>query len=72
MIAEKLVNDPSDLFYLTKEMLLPLDLMADKKAENLLRQLEYSKMTELPKLIYALGIIGVGETAAKILAGQCG
>ncbi len=68
LIAEKLVQDPSDLFYLTKEQLLPLDLMAEKKADNLLAQIEQSKKTELPKVIYALGIIGVGESVAVLLA----
>ncbi|KAA3636709.1 MAG: NAD-dependent DNA ligase LigA, partial [Calditrichaeota bacterium] len=68
LIAEKLVQDPSDLFFLTKEQLLPLDLMADKKAEKLLAEIESSKKSELNKIIYALGIIGVGESAAKLLA----
>lgn len=68
LIENKLVSDPADLFYLTKDQLLPLDLMADKKAENLLSQIERSKKTELPKLIYALGIDGVGESVARIIA----
>lgn len=70
LIKEKLVQDPADLFYLTKEKLLPLDLMADKKAENLLAQINRSKKAALNKVIYALGIIGVGESAAKLLAEQ--
>ena len=68
LIKEKLVSDPSDLFYLTKTQLLPLELMADKKAENLLAEIESSKKSELNKIIFALGIIGVGESAAKLLA----
>jgi len=68
LIKGKLVKDPADLFYLTKEQLLPLDLMADKKATNLLEAIEHSKKTELPKVIFALGIIGVGEAAARLLA----
>ena len=70
MRPTKLVKDPSDLFYLTKDNLLPLDLMADKKAQNLLNEIERSKSAELPKIIYALGIIGVGEAAARLLAEQ--
>jgi DNA ligase (NAD+) len=68
LISEKLVLDPADLFFLTKEQLLPLDLMADKKADNILSEIERSKQTVLPKIIYALGIEGVGESAARILA----
>ena len=72
LISLGLVTDPSDLFYLTKEQLLPLELMAEKKADNLLQQIENSKNCELPKIIYALGIIGVGEAAARILAEEFG
>ncbi len=68
LITEGLVKDPSDLFFLTKEQLLPLDLMAEKKAQNLIAAIERSRHAELPKAINALGIIGVGETAAKVLA----
>ncbi len=68
LIDEKIILDPSDLFYLTKEILLPLERMAEKKADNLLAELERSKTTSLPKIIYALGIIGVGESVAVLLA----
>ncbi|MFQ6008107.1 MAG: helix-hairpin-helix domain-containing protein, partial [Candidatus Zixiibacteriota bacterium] len=72
LIKEQLVKDPADLFFLTKEQLLPLELMADKRAQNLLDAIDRSRTTELPKIIYALGIIGVGEAAAKLLAEQFG
>ena len=67
LIKQGLVKDPSDLFFLKKEQLLPLEFMADLKADNLLKAIDHSRHTELPKIIYALGIIGVGETAAKLL-----
>jgi len=72
LIKQLLVKDPADLFFLTKEQLLPLELMADKRAQNLLDAIDRSRATELPKIIYALGIIGVGEAAAKLLAEQFG
>jgi DNA ligase (NAD+) len=72
LIKQHLVKDPADLFFLTKEQLLPLELMADKRAQNLLDAIDRSRATELPKIIYALGIIGVGEAAAKLLAEQFG
>jgi DNA ligase (NAD+) len=72
MITEGLVNDPADLYFLKKEDLLPLDLMGDKKAENLLAAIDRSRDTELPRAIYALGIIGVGESAARLLAEKFG
>ncbi len=68
LYENNLVEDPSDIYFLTKEKLLPLDLMADKKAQNILNAIEASKNRELPNIIIALGIFGVGETAARTLA----
>lgn len=68
LITEGLVHDPSDLFFLTKDQLLALERMGDKKAQNLLDQINRSRQTELPRLIFALGISGVGESAARLLA----
>ena len=65
LIEKKLINDPADIFYLTKEKLLSLELMADKRAQNLLDAIEASKQRELPNIILALGIFGIGETAAR-------
>jgi DNA ligase (NAD+) len=62
------VKDPSDIYYLNKEKLLPLELMGDRRAQNLLDAIEVSKNRELPRIIVALGIFGVGETAARLLA----
>lgn len=72
LIIAGLVKDPADLFYLTKEDLLPLDLMADKRAANLIAAIDRSRSAELPRVIYALGIFGVGEAAARLLAEQYG
>lgn len=68
LIDEGLVKNPADLFFLKKEQLLPLDLFAEKKADNLIEAINRAKIAELPRLISALGIIGVGESAAKLLA----
>ena len=67
---QSLVSDPADIFFLTKEQLLPLDLMADKRAQNLLGAIDRSRSVELYRIIYSLGIIGVGETVAKLLANE--
>lgn len=67
-----LVHDPADVFFLTQAQLLPLDLMGDKRAQNLLDAIDRSRYVELAKIIYSLGIIGVGETAARILAEELG
>jgi DNA ligase (NAD+) len=67
LISAGLVHDPADLFFLTKEQLLPLDLMGDKKAENLLEAINRARTTDLPRTLSALGIIGVGEAASRLL-----
>lgn len=72
LVKEKLVSDPADIYYLTRERLLPLDLMAEKRAQNLLDAIEASKSRPLPNIIVALGIFGVGETAARLLASHFG
>jgi DNA ligase (NAD+) len=64
----KLIHDPADLFYLTKDKLLDLDRHGEKSAQNLLDSLERSKNPPLDKFIYALGIRNVGEHISKILA----
>ena len=72
LVRQGLIRDPSDLYYLTRDDLLPLDLMAEKKASNILNAIEASKKVELPRIIVALGIFGVGETAARLLAEKFG
>ncbi len=72
-LAEKqLVTIAPDLYFLTKDDLLPLDLMAEKRAQNLLNAIDESKKRPLPNVIFAMGIPGVGETAAKLLAERFG
>ncbi|MDO4223442.1 MAG: helix-hairpin-helix domain-containing protein, partial [Acinetobacter sp.] len=53
-----------------REQLLSIDKMGEKSLQNLLDAIEASKKTTLPRLIYALGIRGVGETTARMLAQQ--
>jgi len=72
LIDTGLVSDPADLFFLTKELLLPLERMADTKAQNLLDNIARSRQTELPRLLNALGIVGVGESVAELLAAELG
>jgi DNA ligase (NAD+) len=72
LVETGLVKNPADIYYLAKDKLLTLELMGDKKAQNLLSAIEISKNRELPNIISALGIFGVGETAAKTLAEKFG
>ena len=72
MMERGLIKDAGDLYFLTKEQLLPLERMGDKLADNILAAVEGSKRPSLPRLIFALGIRLVGEHAAEILARQYG
>jgi len=63
-----LVHNYADLYKLTVEDLLPLERMAQKSAENLVKGVENSKNIPFESVLFALGIRFVGETVAKKLA----
>jgi DNA ligase (NAD+) len=68
LLEKEYVQDPADLYALTKEQLLTLERLAEKSATNLLNAIEGSKGRSLPRLIFAMGIRHVGETVARLLA----
>ena len=72
LIAADLVHDPADLFTLDKEQLAGLERMGDKSAANLVASLEKAKETTLGRFLFALGILGIGETMANTLASEIG
>jgi len=63
-----LVHDYADLYELTKEQVIPLERMAEKSADNLIKGIEKSKEVPFERVLFALGIRYVGETVAKKLA----
>ena len=63
-----LVHNYADLYDLTVEQILPLERMAQKSAENLVKGVQNSKNIPFESVLYALGIRFVGETVAKKLA----
>lgn len=68
LVKKGLVKNFADIYFLKKEGLLKLELVKDKKAQNLLDAIEKSKHQSLSRFIYALGIRHVGEKAAYVLA----
>jgi DNA ligase (NAD+) len=72
LLKEGLVEDPADLYFLTKDRLLKLERMADKSAQNVLDAIAGSKDRPLARLVFALGIRHVGSEMAEILAGHFG
>ena len=72
LVELELVKNPADLYRLDAATLAGLQRMGDKSAENLRDSIERSKRTELARFVYALGVPGVGEEVAKILARHFG
>lgn len=68
LVNAGLINNYSDLYNLTKEEVIPLERMADKSADNMIKGIEASKEIPFERVLYALGIRYVGETVAKKLA----
>ncbi|MDD3052938.1 MAG: NAD-dependent DNA ligase LigA [Endomicrobiia bacterium] len=58
----------ADIYKLTFDDLMMLDLFKEKKANNLIQSIIKSKQNPLNKLIFALGIRHIGEKSAVILA----
>jgi len=63
-----LVKDAAGLYDLTKDQLLGLERMADKSVSNVLNSIEESKNRPLARVVFALGILHVGEQYAELLA----
>jgi DNA ligase (NAD+) len=68
LVESGLVENPADLYRLDTATLSGLERMGEKSAHNLVRSLEKSRRVELHRFIFGLGIPGVGEEVAKILA----
>jgi len=65
-----LLQDVADIYHLHehREKMLTIEKMGEKSVQNLFDAIENSKKTTLASFIYALGIRGVGETTARMLA----
>lgn len=67
LVEEGLVRHLSDLYELTEEDLLRLELFAEKRARNLLEGIEASRHRPLSRLLFGLGIRHVGRTIAETI-----
>ncbi len=75
LFSEKgFIRDISDLYLLPskKKEIVQIERMGEKSFSNLVAALELSKKRELPRIIFALGIPGVGESTAFLLAEHFG
>lgn len=74
-VIEQLINNgkiksPADIYKLTVQDISSLERMGEKSAQNLISAIENSKRNPLHKLIFALGIRHIGETASRQLADE--
>ena len=65
-----LVKDLAEVFSLAEKRteLLELEKMGEKRVDNLLQAIESAKTRPLPRLLFGLGIIGVGAEVAEWLS----
>jgi DNA ligase (NAD+) len=67
-LSEKLIADSADLYSLTEERLAELEGFGEISARNLVASLEASKGQPFERVLYGLGIPGVGYVNARNLA----
>lgn len=67
-----LIENAADLYKLTYEQLLTLPNFKEKSATNLLTAIENSKKNEADRLVFALGIKGIGRRSAELLCKRFG
>ncbi len=72
LLQSGLVHDVADLYTLTTDDILALDGFQKKSATSLVAAIDASKSQPLSRLLTALGIPHVGETAARLLARHFG
>jgi DNA ligase (NAD+) len=68
LVDLEIVRTPADIYRLGAGALAGLERMGEKSAQNVVAAIEKSKAPTLARFVYALGIPGVGEEVARILA----
>ena len=67
-LDEGLISDAADIFELQKGDIAALERFGEKSAENIVAEVAEKKRVTLPRFLYALGILHVGEETAVTLA----
>jgi DNA ligase (NAD+) len=71
-LQEGLIEDVADLYDLTVERLTQLDRFGETSASNLVRNIAASKEQPFFRVLYGLGIAGIGWVNARALAERFG
>jgi len=72
LLKAGLVRDVADLYLLTPLLLAGLERHGEKSAANLMEGIDASRRRPLARLLFALGIPGIGERSASALARRFG
>jgi len=72
LYEKKFISNPVDLYRLSMQDLMQLDLVKEKSAYNMHNAIEGSKTNPLNRFITALSIRNVGKETADILANEFG
>jgi DNA ligase (NAD+) len=67
-LDEGLISDAPDIFMLKEGDIETLPRFGKKSAENIIREIEQKKIISLPRFLYSLGILHVGEETARVLS----
>jgi DNA ligase (NAD+) len=71
-LREGVISDAADIYELTEERLVELEGFAQVSAHNLIANIEASKEQPFFRVLYALGIQGIGYVNARALASHFG
>lgn len=73
LIGRGLVREPADLFRLDrfKEEITAMEGFGEKSFENLQKSIEKARHTTPERLLYSLGIAGIGKANARLIARHC-
>jgi DNA ligase (NAD+) len=71
-LGEGLIADVADIYDLTEEQLTALDRFGETSARNLLAAIDGSRQRPFKRVLYALGLPGVGYVTAEALADHFG
>ena len=72
LVEQGIIQDVADLFTMKGQDLLPLEGFKERKVANILAGIQAAKGRPLARLLAALGIRGVGEAVAEVLAERFG
>lgn len=67
-----LIKDVVDIYSLSEEQLLQLERFGETSAANLIREIDRSRSQPFPRVLFALGLPGVGGVTAEVLAEHFG